>query len=179
MKNIILAAMACISVAGCAQSTWVKPGGTQSQFNQDQAACKYDADKAAAPSMASSGLLSGLQSATLAKECMEAHGYTLERASANHTSAQFAVIRAPGQTLDQLKTLEKTCTSQGASQTDAIACLNRNHATVIPESAFSDYVKKAVASGAIKEGDLRKGVPVAEEDKLAVDRLIWKDFGIH
>lgn len=86
MRRIFAALIALVvsaTLAGCmSKSVWVKPRTTQAQFNQDMAACKYDAEKAAAPSLAQNGFVNGYQTATFTHDCMEAKGYVWESLSA-------------------------------------------------------------------------------------------------
>lgn len=85
--RITILLLAMLMLGGCAtDQVWVRPGATSAQFNQDLAECKYDAAKAAAPSMATSGFLNGVQNVTLTKQCLEARGYS------QHTRAEASAM---------------------------------------------------------------------------------------
>jgi uncharacterized protein YceK len=78
MKRMLIV-LAVLALAGCAtHNLWVKPKTTQAQFDTDMAACKYDADKAAAPTLAQNGFINGYQVVTLTQECMQSKGYRWE-----------------------------------------------------------------------------------------------------
>jgi len=171
---LAILALASAAMAGCSPTVWTKPGADDAQFSQDKQACIYDAEKHTANG-------DPFNEYFLAKECMKARGYTNANSAAAQQAPQapkLAAIRAPGQTLGQLHALEKECAAAAASHADTVACLKRNRVTVIPESEFAGYVKKAVALGVVKQENLKDGMPNNEADRLAVDKLVWTAFGI-
>jgi hypothetical protein len=110
--------LAAVSLAGCAPVVWDKPGGTQSEFNVDQAQCQLFAKTgqggwfaAGSPSFVAGAALgnsiaAGANMRENYKLCMETKGYTgrgkaySEGDSAFQNSAPDVAV-PPGATCDQ------------------------------------------------------------------------------
>jgi hypothetical protein len=94
MSRLLAAVTAVALLAGCAQSVWVRPGATQSDFAHDRAVCDYQSELGtpdinsyngrgtvsdAIASGIADGIAEGLRKGTLMNKCMVANGWTLQR----------------------------------------------------------------------------------------------------
>lgn len=66
---LVLAVGLALAAAGCATTTWVKPGGTAADFESDKAACSFQVSAAADPIFA----------ALHYGDCLRGRGWTAER----------------------------------------------------------------------------------------------------
>lgn len=97
MTRILITTVAAALLAGCAQTVWVKPGATESDFAHDRAVCDYQSELAtpstniynSAGSMndaiadgIASGIADGIRKGTLMQKCMIANGWVLQRVKA-------------------------------------------------------------------------------------------------
>ncbi len=114
----VFATVAIASVlVGCAQTVWVRPGATQSDFACDRATCDYQSEMGTPSSSRYdgrgnmndaiadgivSGIADGIRKGTLMNKCMVANGWTLQKvepvtdqtiASQNYKKVELAGLR--------------------------------------------------------------------------------------
>lgn len=73
MRALVLGAMALV-FGGCAETVWVKPGATQSDFNRDSYECERDARMSAGSF--GGGIGGAIEARGFMERCMGVRGYT-------------------------------------------------------------------------------------------------------
>jgi len=74
--RLMLCAIALMVVGGCANNNvWVKPGASQQDFITDRYSCNKDAHQ----SNFGSGLAGAIDESNFFGQCMNAHGWYLEK----------------------------------------------------------------------------------------------------
>ena len=79
---LLVTCLFSLTLAGCAQKVWYKPGITQAQFERDMAEVRYEAMKSTPPdrgleSPIAAGIGDGFHQAEVIKAGMAAKGYRL------------------------------------------------------------------------------------------------------
>jgi hypothetical protein len=72
MKRIGIAIAACMMLAACTPSPWVKPGASQSDLARDKAECHYEGIKAVA---GSGNRVTAFDQMNVETACMRAKGW--------------------------------------------------------------------------------------------------------
>ena len=106
MRRLLINVAAVVLVAGCAQSVWVRPGATASDFTRDRAVCDYQSElgtpntyngRGNMSDAIASGISDGIRKGMLMNKCMVANGWTLQRVepSPNHGDSAVRVVVGP------------------------------------------------------------------------------------
>jgi hypothetical protein len=76
MRRLAIIAV-LLPLAACAQYVWVKPGATQADFKRDAYNCEKDMRQSG---YYGGGLAGALEAYGFEQRCMEAQGYTMQKA---------------------------------------------------------------------------------------------------
>jgi len=79
MKKNIIGLIISVFIGGCAQYSYVQPGKTVRQMEQDKLQCEYDAEKATV--YIQNRITAAFKRAGLIEDCMKMKGYKLEEVS--------------------------------------------------------------------------------------------------